>query len=110
MALIVTELELTAVPLTADATLKEKFDVGSVTVRSILIVSPAAILQMLSRMMTRPLLVSRPPLVPAWRQFAAFSSTSETLVAPDTGTLPALSVTVMLSPAGMALGATAVIT
>jgi hypothetical protein len=109
-ALIVTELELTAVGLVVDATLNEKFDVGSVTVRPILTVSQPAILQVLSRMITRPLVVvAEPPLVPFWTQLAAFPSTSETLVAPDTGTLPALSVTVMVSALGMALGAVVVI-
>jgi hypothetical protein len=45
MALIVTVLEATVLPLTVEATLNEKFDVGSVTVRPTFTVSPAAILQ-----------------------------------------------------------------
>jgi hypothetical protein len=71
--------------------------------------------------MTRPLVDAVPPFVPDWRQLAALASTSETLLVTTGGptaaitvvatTAPlALSVTVMLSPLGMALGATAVIT
>jgi uncharacterized membrane protein YkvI len=106
--LIVTELELTAVPLTVDATPKEKFDVGSVTVRPILIVSPAAMLQVLSSVMTSAPVATEPPPDWNWKQ----SSTSETLLnlVVATTALLTLSVTVIESPLGMAMGAVMVIT
>jgi hypothetical protein len=113
MALMVTVLEATVEPLTVDATLKEKFDVGLVTVRPIFTVSPAAILHALSRVMTRGLAADVTP-PPDWRQLAATASTSETLVGATTveptTLLPSLSVTVIVSPLGMALGAVMVIT
>jgi hypothetical protein len=114
MALMVTVLEATVEPLTVDATLKEKFDVGLVTVRPIFTVSPAAILHALSRVMTSGLAGRDATPPPDCRQLAATASTSETLVGATTvepvTLLLSLSVTVIVSPLGIALGAVIVIT
>ena len=65
--------------------------------------------------MTRPAVYGRrTSMVPDWRQLAALVSTSETLRRQRQRHRPrccrSLSVTVMVSPLGMALGAVAVIT
>jgi hypothetical protein len=106
-------LEATAEPLTVDATLNEKFDVGFVTVKPIFTVSPAAMLQVLLRVMTRaPEATEAPPAAVDSRQLAAFVSTSDTVVTTVVATtwLLSLSVTVIVSPLGIALGAVIVIT
>jgi hypothetical protein len=113
MALIVIVFEATAEPLTVEATLNEKLDVGSMTVRPIFTTSPAAILQVLLSVITRaPEATDAPPEAVDSRQLAALVSTSDTVstLVVATTALASLSVTVIVSPLGMALGAVSVIT